>query len=229
MTFATDPDFFTAGRAALAATKTAFSGQAFFVSVRRLQPDGSWSGPPAAVCALVDETALAKLGGLAAAKQQGASSVLCDAAAVAQQAEGLGMRVFLRAPFTAGEPDQDRSLRLAGLAAMFERMPAMGGVVPIPLGEAQGLDTLQFFASCRARFPRAHVIADVECLGTKLGQLCLSFGADELWGAISAQRALRLGEHASSHALTRDEAALLVRAAGFVACERLPEGKVQIL
>jgi len=229
MTFATTPDFFASGRDALAATKMAFSGQAFFASVRRLQPDGTWSGPPAAVCALVAETALAKIGGLVAAKQQGASSVLCDSAAVAQQAEALGMRAFLRAPFTAGEPDGDRQVRLAALSAILERVPAPGGVVPVPLGEAQGLDTLQFFASCRAKFPQVHVIADVELLGTKLGQLCLSFGADELWGAISAQRALRLGEHASSHALTRDEAALLVRAAGFVPCERLPEGKVQIL
>jgi hypothetical protein len=219
MTFATTPDFFAAGRDALAATKTAFSGQAFFASVRRLQPDGTWSGPPSAVCALVDETALAKIGGLVAAKQQGASSVLCDSAGAAEDAEALGMRAFLRAPFTAGEPDGDRDVRLDALSAIIQRVPAIGGVVPVPLGEAQGLDTLQFFAACRAKFPQVHVIA----------QLCLSFGADELWGAISAQRALRLGEHASSHALTRDEAALLVRAAGFVPCERLPEGKVQIL
>ena len=88
---------------------------------------------------------------------------------------------------------------------------------------------MQFFAACRAAFSRRHIIADVELLGAKLGQLCLSFGADELWGSISAQRALRLGEHASSHALTREEAALLVRAAGFTPCERLAEGKVQIL
>jgi hypothetical protein len=229
MTFAANPDFFTAGRDALAATKAAFAGQAFFASVRRLQPDASWSGPPAAVVALVDETALVKIGGLTAAKQQGASSVLCDSAAVAAQAEALGMRVFLRAPFTASEPVSDRDGRLVALSAIFARVPGIGGVLPVPLGEAQGLDTLQFFASCRAKFPQAHVIADVELLGTKLGQLCLSFGADELWGAISAQRALRLGEHASSHALTRDEAALLVRAAGFVPCERLAEGKVQVL
>jgi len=229
MTLAANPDFFTAGRDALAATKTAFSGQAFFTSVRRLQPDGTWSGPPAAVCALADEAALAKIGGLAAAKQQGANSVLCDSTPIAEQAAALGMRAFLRAPFSAGELAGDRNLRLAALATILEGVPATGGVVPVPLGEAQGLDTLQFFAFCRAKFSQVHVIADVELLGTKLGQLCLSFGADELWGAISAQRALRLGEHASSHALTRDEAALLVRAAGFVPCERLPEGKVQIL
>jgi hypothetical protein len=181
------------------------------------------------VSSLVDEAALARLGGLALAKQQGANSVLCDSAEAAEEAETLGMRALLRAPFSAGEPDGDRQVRLSALAAILERVPVVDGVVPVPLGDAQGLDTLQFFASCRAKLPQAHVIAEVELLGTKLGQLCLSFGADELWGAISAQRALRLGEHASSHALTRDEAALLVRAAGFVPCERLADGKVQPL
>jgi hypothetical protein len=48
-------------------------------------------------------------------------------------------------------------------------------------------------------------------------------------GSIADQRALRLGAQASSNAVTRDEAALLLRASGFTPCERLLEGKVQIL
>ena len=71
---------------------------------------------------------------------------------------------------------------------------------------------------------------DVEHFGHKLGQLCLSFGADELFGPIVAQRALRLGENArAATALTREEAALLLRASGFAPCERLADGKVPVL
>jgi aminodeoxyfutalosine synthase len=77
--------------------------------------------------------------------------------------------------------------------------------------------------------PAQHVVVDLDLLGQKLGQLCLSFGADEILGSITGQRALRLGEHASSNALTCDEAALLLRASGFTPCERQPEGKVQVL
>jgi 2-iminoacetate synthase ThiH len=73
------------------------------------------------------------------------------------------------------------------------------------------------------------VVVDLDVFGHKLGQLCLSFGADEIFGSIVGQRALRLGDHASSKALTRDEAALLLRASAFTPCERLSEGKVQAL
>jgi 2-iminoacetate synthase ThiH len=69
----------------------------------------------------------------------------------------------------------------------------------------------------------------LESFGHKLGQLCLSFGADEILGSIVAERALRLGARASSNEITRDEAALLVRASGLVPCERLPDGKVLTL
>jgi 2-iminoacetate synthase ThiH len=73
------------------------------------------------------------------------------------------------------------------------------------------------------------VLVDLELLGHKLGQLCLSFGADEIMGAIMRQRELRLGARAGSNEITRDEAALLLRASGFVPCERLADGKVQVL
>ena len=57
-------DLFDMGREALAAARATFAGRAFFVSARRLQPEGSWLGPPEATLALVAEEALARLGGM---------------------------------------------------------------------------------------------------------------------------------------------------------------------
>jgi len=223
-------DLFDVGREALAAARTAFAGNAFFVSARRLQPDGVWLGSPEATLALVEEGTLAALGGLAAARKLGANGVLCDlAGGVAGEAVGLGMRVLACVSFAAEESSDTRRARLDQLAELVRRVPGIDGVFPVPVGEAQGLDTLQFFAACRMTCPTLHLVVDLERLGQKLGQLCLSFGADEVLGAITKQRALRLGEHAASNALTRDEAALLLRASGFTPCERLPEGEVQVL
>jgi hypothetical protein len=223
-------DLFDMGREALAAARAAFAGQAFFVSARRLQPDGSWLGPSEAALSLVAEDALAGLGGLAAARKLGANALLGDVSgAAASEAVGLGLRCLVRVPFTAGESFDVRRARLDQVADLVRSVPGIDGVLPVPVGEAQGLDTLQFFAACRVTCPALHVVVDVELFGHKLGQLCLSFGADEILGTITGQRALRLGAHASSNALTRDEAALLLRASGFTPCERLPEGKVQVL
>jgi 2-iminoacetate synthase ThiH len=141
------------------------------------------------------------------------------------------MRCLVRIPFAADESADVRRARLDQLVELVRRVPGIDGVlpVPVPVGEVQGLDALQFFAACRMACPASHLLVDLELYGHKLGQLCLAFGADEILGAITAQRALRLGEHASSNALTRDEAVLLLRASGFTPCERQPEGKVQVL
>jgi hypothetical protein len=226
----TNLDLFDMGREALAGARAAFAGRAFFVSARRLQPDGSWLGPAHATLALVAQEALVELGGLSAARKLGANAVLCDVAgAVADEAVALGMGCFVSLPFAAGEAYGVRRARLNQLSELVERVPEVDGIVPVPLGEAQGLDTLQFFAACRLTCPAKHVVVDLELFGHKLGQLCLSFGADEILGSITGQRALRLGAHASSNALTRDEAAQLLRASGFTPCENLSEGKVQVL
>ena len=123
-----------------------------------------------------------------------------------------------RVPYAFGEPVGERRERIAALVAEFASL-----IIPTPVGEAQGLDTIGFFADCRRAFPQAHIIADLELLGHKLGQLCLAFGADAIVGTIVDQRALRLGERAGSHELTRDEAAQLLRASGFEPCAGLPQ------
>jgi len=218
------------GRDALAAARAAFAGRASFVSARRLQVDGLWLGPPEATLAVVEEVALSGLGGLAAASKLGANAVICNSDGIlAGQATGFGMRVLFLVPFASGESDEARHTRLAELGELIGRIPGIDGILPAPVGEAQGLDTLQFFAACRVACPDSHIVVDLERFGLKLGQLCLSFGADEILGAISGQRALRLGAQASSNALTRDEAVVFLRASGFEPCETMPEGKVQEL
>ena len=230
MTVEPNIDLFDMGKRALAAARGAFAGRAFFVSARRLQPDGSWTGSPDAPLALVDEAVLARLGGLVAARQHGANAVLCSLeGACASDALGLGMRGLVRLPFAADDAPGVRRARLDQLGELVRRLPDLDGVMPVPVGEAQGLDTLQFVAACRMTCPALHVLVDLELFGLKLGQLCLSFGADEILGSIAGQRALRLGAQASSNVVTRDEAALLLRASGFTPCERLHEGKVQVL
>ena len=64
-------------------------------------------------------------------------------------------------------------------------------------------------------------------LGPRLAQMAFGFGADELFAPIVAERALRLGANAHNPALTRKEAATLIRGAGLAACERLADGTLE--
>jgi hypothetical protein len=227
MSVVADLDIFSLGREALGQARASFDGRAFFTSARRLQPDGTWSGPADASCAWVDEEVAGARGGLSAVCAAGANTLLgsLDGTMLAN-AGSLGLRLLVRLPFAAGESLDERRDRLGKLSALLARVPGIDGVVPVPVGEAQGLDTLALFAACRGICGKCHLVVDLESFGHKLGQLCLSFGADELLGPIVRQRALRLGERAASNELTRDEATLLLRASGFVPCERLPDGKV---
>lgn len=143
----------------------------------------------------------------------------------AADAPDLASLGLVELPYAFGEPELERQHRLD---ALVQRVGLLS-VVPVPVGEPQGLDTVGFFAVCRLALPKAHLVVDLERLGHKLGQLCLSFGADTLMGSIVRQRELRLGARASSNELTREEAARLLTAAGFVACERLPDGEVRPL
>jgi hypothetical protein len=70
-------------------------------------------------------------------------------------------------------------------------------------------------------------MVDLGRLGPKLGQLCLGFGADELFGPIVTERPLRLGDHVGNRDITRQEAAHLLRGAGLRAFERLNQGQTR--
>ena len=133
--------------------------------------------------------------------------------------------VIVALPFRLGESDAERLARLGEIAAAAT--PPFG-IMPAPVGEPFGLDTLRCFALCRLALPRvAHVLADVTTLGPRLAQMAFGFGADELFAPIVAERALRVGANANNPALTRKEAATLLRGAGLIPCERLADGTLQ--
>lgn len=227
MSITAELDLFSLGKDAVATARSLFEGRAFLCSARRLQRDGTWKGPARASFAFADEGMGADLERCLAA---GANALVCDLdGEVAGAAVERGLRVLVRVPFAAGEPADERARKLSRVAELLARVPGIDGILPQPSGDAQGLDTLAFFAACRQACPSGHLVVDVEAFGHKLGQLCLCFGADEIMGAIVGQRALRLGEHAASSEMTRDEAALLLRAAGFAPYERLPDGEVRAL
>jgi hypothetical protein len=132
---------------------------------------------------------------------------------------------IVRFPFENGESDAERLERLAAIA---QAMPPPWGVMPTPVGEPFGLDTLRCFALCRLALPRVdHLLADVTTLGPRLAQMAFGFGADELHAPIVAERALRLGANANNPALTRKEAVTLLRGAGLIPCERMADGSLQ--
>jgi hypothetical protein len=133
--------------------------------------------------------------------------------------------VIVPFPFQLGETDAERLARLAAIAATE---PAPWGILPAPVGEPFGLDTLRCFALCRLALPHVpHLLADVTTLGPRLAQMAFGFGADELHAPIVAERALRLGANANNPALTRKEAVTLIRGAGLTPCERMADGSLQ--
>jgi hypothetical protein len=150
-------------------------------------------------------------------------------AAAARDARWRGRGFFVRSrpvdtdtivpfPFAHGERDAERLGRLAAIATAW-------GIMPVPVGEPFGLDTLRCFALCRLALPGVpHLLADVATLGPRLAQMAFGFGADELHAPIVAERALRLGANANNPALTRKEAVTLIRGAGLIACERMADG-----
>jgi hypothetical protein len=196
-----DADLFGAGRSAHALALAAFGGRGFFTPVRRPQADGSWLG---------DATAIAR-----------ADLRFVEVPYTSGGGRDARLAALRALESTEGRESTEGSSALSSASA--SSIVSVEGVLPIPVGEPQGLDTLRFFAACRLACPRAHVVADLELLGLKLGQLCLAFGADAIMGSIVERRALRLGARAGSHELTRDEAAELLRAAGFEPCEHRGE------
>ena len=160
---------------------------------------------------------------LAAAHAEGVTTLLGGGDAdMAVAALDAGLGVIWRVSFQSGEPDGARLARLAVAAPFAARLTA---VMPFPEAEPYGLDTLRMFAFCRLALPEVpHLLADVTTLGPRLAQMAFGFGADELFAPIVPERALRLGDNANNPALTRKEAATLLRGAGLIPHERLGDG-----
>jgi hypothetical protein len=208
-------DLFALGRAAAAAARAVNGGRGVFARARQLLGSGAWRGPRDAADAYVEAEDLAALGGVAAAAEAGARTVIATFGLGRAEDPGQ-LRYLLRLPYRAGEPDSVRETRLAAVG----RLRGVDGVLPSPEGEPLGLDTLHFVALCRLRLAVPHVVVDFARLGHRLAQMCLAFGADELHGPIVAERALRLGDNSGNPAATRREAATLIRGAGLEPHER---------
>jgi len=223
-------DLFVVGRLAAAAGRAATNGRGFFACWRRLLPSGLWQGPALAPCAWVEEPDLPALGGLAAARAAGANTLMATSLPLVAQASEHGLRALLRLPLPPDESSERQNQRLATLADQVRLGLTLDGVVPAPQEASLGLASLLFVARCRLTLAGVpHVLVDLDRVGPKLGQLCLGFGADELAGPIVPERPLRLGDNAGSPALTRQEAAELLRGAGLRACERVAGGALKEL
>ena len=222
-------DLFALGRQASALRDDRLGRRGSFVRTKQLLPSGGWRGPRDAAESTVEEADLEAVGGVAAARATGVALLVGgQEPANARAAADARLRVLWRLPFRDGERDDERLAKLAQLTTIAERASPLWGVMPAPVGEPYGLDTLRFFALCRLALPgAAHLLADVTSLGPRLAQMAFGFGADELYAPIVAERALRLGANANNPALTRKEAATLIRGAGLTACERLGDGVLE--
>jgi hypothetical protein len=216
-------DLFALGRQASAARDARLGRRGSFIRARQILATGGWRGPRDAAESYVEEADLGGIGGLPAARAAGID--LFVGASDARAAADIGLRVLLRFPYRLGETDGERLARLAAIdAAGFD----VWGVMPAPIGEPYGLDTLRLYGLCRLALPKVpHLLADVGALGPRLAQMAFGFGADEIFAPIVAERALRLGANAHNPALTRKEAATLIRGAGLVACERFSDGTLE--
>jgi hypothetical protein len=218
-------DLFSLGRAAQAAARTATGGCGVFGCWRRLLPTGLWQGPAFAASAFVEEV---DLGGVSAAVAAGANTFVATSIPMLMEATRCGMRGLLRLSLPAAEPVEQQERRLAILADQVGAGLVLDGVIPTPEEECMGIPAILFFARCRLTLAGVpHVLVDLDRLGSKLGQLALGFGADELCGPIVVERALRLGDNAGSRAITRAEAAQLLRGAGLRAFERVAGGALE--
>ena len=221
-------DLFSLGRAAQAAARDATGDRGVFGCWRRLLSTGLWQGPASAVSAFVEEIDLGALGGLPAARAAGANTFIATSLPMLIEATRRGMRGLLRLPLTPDESVQQQKQRLAALADQVRDGLVLDGVVPTLDEDCMGIPALLFFARCRLALAGVpHVLVDLDRLGSKLGQLALGFGADELCGPIVVERALRLGDNAGSRAITRAEAAQLLRGAGLRAFERVAGGALE--
>ena len=221
-------DLFAVGRRAAELSRTAHQGRAVFARGKQLLGSGAWKGPRDAAESFAEEEDLPALGGLEAAVAAGVRTVLATSAAVARDGAAAGLRVLFRLPYRAGEPAEGRSARIAAVASLARSGVPIDGVVLSPDAEPMGLDTLGLVAQLRLELPEVpHVVADFVKLGHRLAQMCLGFGADELWGPIMPERALRLGSNANNPVMTRKEAAVLIRGAGLRPVERLAAGALE--
>ncbi len=216
-------DLFVLGRQASDARRARHGERATFIRSKRLLPGGAWRGPRDAALAYVEEDDLTAIGGWTVARDAGVKLLVGGRSQDAHRAaQADGALSLWRLPYRNGEDEAARLDRIAALEQTAAGDCPLWGVLPTPEDEAHGLDTLRLVALCRLGLPSVpHLLADVALLGPRLAQMSFGFGADELFGPIVSERALRLGDNAKNPSMTRKEAAILLRGAGLTPCERL--------
>ena len=220
-------DLFVLGQRAFAAAKTASRGRGVFTRSRQLLGTGAWRGPRDAALCYVDEVDLEAVGGLQAAQAAGVHTVVARTVAGARAAARHGLQVIAQLLYARSDTSADRAEALRAARSFAAEGRALVGLLPTPVGEPMGLDTLRFFASVRLAVDVPMLLADFAGLGHRLAQMALGFGANELFGPILPERALRLGANAQNPVMTRKEATVLVRGAGLRPAERLFGGRVE--
>ena len=224
-------DLFALGRAATVVRSSLHGSTCVFTRSRRLLGTGVWQGPRDAADSFVEQNDVEPNGGLAACAEAGVRTLVALDVRTARMALNLGWRCLLRLPYQSGEAATARAERLHSVQQDLQLALAQGttidGVVPTPVGEALGLDTLLFMATCRTQLSVSHVVADFGRLGHRLAQMSLAFGASELFGPIVSERALRLGDNANNPAMTRKEVATFIHGASLTPWERVSGGRVE--
>lgn len=220
-------DLFVLGRAANAVCRDLHRAACVFSRSRRLLSTGAWQGPKDAAETFVEEPDVAANGGLVACVAVGVKTLLATSLTAAAEAQALRLRCLLRLPYQSQELPLHRAQRIEEVQRALSQGLTLHGVLPTPIGEAFGLDTLMFFAQCRTQLDVPHVVADFARLGHRLAQMALAFGASELHGPIVSERALRLGDNANNPSMTRKEVIVFIQGAGLVANERLHGGRTE--
>ena len=220
-------DLFVLGQRAFAAAKSASGGRGVFTRSRQLLGTGAWRGPRDAALSFVDEEDLDALGGLEAAQAAGAHTVLARTVAGARAAARRELRIIGRLVYARSDAPEVRAETLRAARQLATEGLPLVGLLPTPVGEPMGLDSLRFFASLRLAVKVPLILADFASLGHRLAQMALGFGANELFGPILPERALRLGANAQNPVMTRKEAAVLLRGAGLAPAERLSGGTLE--
>ena len=188
-------DLFALGRSALMQVQHHHGGRGVFARSRQLLNTGAWKGPRDAADSYVEDEDLAAVGGIIAARDAGVRTLILSFEKLDLAPTGQDFRLLCRFPYRHDDDAKKRDAQIHSLAVRLEGGLALDAVIPTPLGETQGIDTLTLFARLRTELRIAHVIADFTRLGHRLSQMALGFGADELHGPIQPERALRLGSN----------------------------------
>ncbi len=227
----TAPDLFGLARRATEARVAAVGGVGVFARARRLLATGAWRGPRDAADSYVEGEDLAALaavlGPLPRLIENGVDLLVTGDADAARAGHAAGLRVWWRLGYRR---DDDESRRARALREVLELRAAglpLEVVWPTPHDEPMGLDTLALMTRVRLEAAAPHLGVDFARIGPRLAQMSLAFGADLLFGPIVAERALRLGDNAHNPAMTRKEAATLLRGAGLLPHERLGSGRLE--